>query len=237
MTPFLWSGAGGALVRLAEAQREAGAEVTVVTTGRSRGGSDWPSLRQRLRRAGIDHVRLDFFAREPNVLWPNVEALEKTLVRAKAQVAHAHAGVPACALAICRDRGAWRGTAVGHLNSWGVGRPAWMDTMDAWGYARLDRVVCISRAYQARLARLGVARRTAALRALGRRPAGARPRSPRRLGGPADRRLRRPHRAAQEPDRAGRGVRARPPALARSGCWSWSDRSPITPTPTRWDAR
>jgi glycosyltransferase involved in cell wall biosynthesis len=158
VTPFLWSGAGGALVRLAEAQRAAGAEVTVVTTGRSRGGSDWPSQRQRLRRAGVDHVRLDFFAREPNVFWPSVDALAKLLSRARAQVAHAHAGVPACALAICRDRGAWRGTAVGHLNSWGVGRPAWMDTMDAWGFARLDRVVCISRAYQARLARLGVAR-------------------------------------------------------------------------------
>ena len=158
VTPFLWSGAGGALVRLAEAQREAGAAVTVVTAGRSRGGSDWPALRQRLRRAGVAHVRLDFFAREPNVFWPAVEQLEKLLIRADAKVAHAHAGVPACALAVCRDGGAWRGAAVGHLNSWGVGRPAWMDTMDAWGLARLDRVVCISRAYQARLARLGVAR-------------------------------------------------------------------------------
>jgi glycosyltransferase involved in cell wall biosynthesis len=102
-------------------------------------------------------VRLDFFAREPNVFWPAIEALAKLLVRLRPQVAHAHAGVPACALAICRDRGAWRGAAVGHLNSWGVGRPPWMDTMDAWGYARLDRVVCISQAYQARVARLGVA--------------------------------------------------------------------------------
>src|SRR5829696_5328965 len=75
VTPFLWSGAGGALVRLAEAQRAAGAEVTVVTTGRSRGGSDWPAQRQRLRRAGVAHVRLDFFAREPNVFWPSVDAL------------------------------------------------------------------------------------------------------------------------------------------------------------------
>jgi glycosyltransferase involved in cell wall biosynthesis len=31
-----------------------------------------------------------------------------------------------------------------------------MDTMDAWGLARLDRVICIARAYQARLAELGV---------------------------------------------------------------------------------
>jgi len=75
VTPFLWSGAGGALVRLAEAQRAAGSEVTVVTTGRSRGGSDWPAQRQRLRRAGVAHVRLDFFAREPAVFWPSVEAL------------------------------------------------------------------------------------------------------------------------------------------------------------------
>jgi glycosyltransferase involved in cell wall biosynthesis len=156
VTPFLWSGAGGALVRLAEAQRAAGSEVTVVTTGRSRGGSDWPAQRQRLRRAGVAHVRLDFFAREPNVFWPSVDALGRLLAKQRPDVAHAHAGVPACALAICRDRGPWRGAAIAHLNSWGVGRPAWMDTMDAWGLARLDRVICIARAYQARLAQLGV---------------------------------------------------------------------------------
>jgi glycosyltransferase involved in cell wall biosynthesis len=33
-----------------------------------------------------------------------------------------------------------------------------MDTMDAWGLARLDRVICIARAYQVRLAQLGVPR-------------------------------------------------------------------------------
>jgi len=158
VTPFLWSGAGGALVRLAEAQRAAGSEVTVVTTGRSRGGSDWPAQRQRLQRAGVAHVKIDFYAREPNVFWPSVDALARLLARRRPDVAHAHAGVPACALAVCRDRGPWRGAAIAHLNSWGVGRPAWMDTMDAWGLARLDRVVCISRAYQARLAELGVAR-------------------------------------------------------------------------------
>ena len=88
--------------------------------------------------------------------------------------------------------------------------------MDAWGLARLDRVICIARAYQTRLA---AARRTggpAALRALGidllervpepRAPSEARP----------DRRVRRPHRAAQEPGRRRRGVRPGAPDLARS---------------------
>lgn len=156
VTPFLWSGAGGALVRLAEAQAAAGADITVVTTGQSLGGRDWPAQRQRLRRAGVRHVRLDFFARDPATFWPSVERLTALLARVRPHVAHAHAGVPACALAMARDRGTWRGGAIAHLNSWGVGRPAWMDTMDAWGFARLDRVVCISRAYQARLAALGV---------------------------------------------------------------------------------
>ena len=158
VTPFLWSGAGGALVRLAEAQASAGAEIAVVTTGQSLGGRDWPAQRLRLRRAGVRHVRLDFYARDPATFWPSVEGLAALVARFQPHVAHAHAGVPACALAIARDRGAWRGAAIGHLNSWGVGRPAWMDTMDAWGLARLDRVVCISRAYQARLAALGVPR-------------------------------------------------------------------------------
>jgi glycosyltransferase involved in cell wall biosynthesis len=159
VTPFLWSGAGAALVRLAEAQRAAGSTVGVVTTGRSRGGSDWPAQRQRLRRAGVAYARLDFYAREPNVFWPSVEGLGRLLARFRPDVVHAHAGVPACALAICRDRGAWHGAAVATLNSWGLGRPAWMDVMDAWGLARLDRVVCIARAYQERLVQLGVPRR------------------------------------------------------------------------------
>ena len=159
VTPFLWSGAGGALVRLAEAQAAAGAEITVVTTGQSLGGRDWPAQRQRLRRAGVHHVRIDFFARDPATFWPSVDRLAALLARLRPHVAHAHAGVPACALAIARDRGPWRGGAIAHLNSWGVGRPAWMDTMDAWGLARLDRVVCIARAYQERLVQLGVPRR------------------------------------------------------------------------------
>ena len=203
-----------------------------MTTGRSRGGRDWPAQRQRLRRAGASHVRLDFFAREPNVFWPSVDALGRLLARLRPDIAHAHAGVPACALATCRDRGPWRGTAIATLNSWGVGRPAWMDTMDAWGLARLDRVICIARAYQARLAQLGVPRGRLRYVPWGIDLLERHPRTARGQRGPADRRLRRPHRAAQEPGRRRRGVRARPRAPGRTWRWNWSDRLPTTPTPT-----
>lgn len=158
VTPFLWSGAGGALVRLAEAQA-ASSEIRVVTAGRAAGLEDWPSLRRRLRRSRVSHTAIDFFAREPATFWDGVERLAALAARWQPDVIHTHAGVPACAAAIVRDRRSWAGAIVAHLNSWGVGRPAWMDGMDAWGLGRADRVVCISRAYLERLVGLGVPRR------------------------------------------------------------------------------
>jgi glycosyltransferase involved in cell wall biosynthesis len=160
VTPVLWSGAGAALVRLAEAQRQAGASVTVVTAHQTPAGGDWPAFRQRLIRAGVRLDRVDFFSREPAAFWASVDRLASVTARDRPALVHTHAGVPACAMAVLRDRGEAHGAAVvAHLNSWGPGRPPWMDRMDAWGMRRADRVVCISRAYAARLIELGADRR------------------------------------------------------------------------------
>lgn len=158
VTPFLWSGAGGALVRLVEAQRADGAAVRVATTGRSAGGEDWLALRRRLQRAGVRLERIDFYSREMPVFWDGVRALAGLVHAFSPDIVHTHAGVPACAMAVVRAQGRWRGTFIAHLNSWGIGRPAWMDRMDAQGLQAADRVVCISRAYARRLATLGVPR-------------------------------------------------------------------------------
>ena len=158
VTPVLWSGAGAALVRLVEAQRASGSTVTVVTSSRTSAGDDWPALRRRLRAAGARLETLDFFSRDMATFWQSVDALGGLVARVRPVVVHTHAGVPACAVSVLRDRGDFGGALVAHLNSWGVDRPVWMDRMDAWGLARADRVVCISRAYLERLAALGVAR-------------------------------------------------------------------------------
>jgi hypothetical protein len=124
VTPFLWSGAGAAVVRLAEAQRAAD-RVTVVTTGARAAATG--RQRQRLRRAA-SRTCLSTYARGPtcSVVGGRSAACWQTadIIR--------HAGVPACALAIC---------AIGAVarrrhrpDSWGLGRPAWMDAMTrgAW---------------------------------------------------------------------------------------------------------
>jgi glycosyltransferase involved in cell wall biosynthesis len=158
VTPVLWSGAGAALVRLVEAQRASGSHVTVVSSSRTAAGDDWPALRRRLRAAGVRLEALDFFSRDMATFWASVDGLSALVRRDRPALVHTHAGVPACAVAVLRDRGAFDGGLIAHLNSWGIDRPAWMDRMDAWGLGRADRVVCISRTYRDRLAALGVSR-------------------------------------------------------------------------------
>src|SRR5687768_14589728 len=74
VAPFLWSGAGGVITRLCEAQRRT-APVVVVTTGRSGDLDDWRPYRQRLRRAGVTHHSMDFFHRDEQSFWSSASQL------------------------------------------------------------------------------------------------------------------------------------------------------------------
>lgn len=145
--PFLWSGAGQAMTRLCLAQR-ADAEVHVVTSQRSGALVDWPSYRQRLRRAGVTLHRVDTFERAAPVFWAAVTQLAGLIDSLRPDLVHAHAGVPATACAIARQRtGRSRVPLVAHMYSWGPGRPSWMDLMDTWGMASADATICSAHAY------------------------------------------------------------------------------------------
>src|SRR4051812_31343537 len=95
--PFLWSGAGGMLTRLCEAQRQRG-PVSIVTAGRTGANADWSAYRSRLRRAGVAHHTIDFYQR--GEFWKSTGALADLIDDVNPSVIHAHAGVPAAAASI-----------------------------------------------------------------------------------------------------------------------------------------
>ncbi len=155
IVPYLWSGAGGVLTRLCEAQVQHG-PVTIVTTGARGERPDWSAYRARLRRAGVTHHTIDFYHREDGQFWPRVSRLAGLIHRIRPAVIHAHAGVPACAAAIARAMGGHTARLIGQMYSWGPNRPEWMDEQDAWGFAQTDRVVVSAHAYADLLVRRGV---------------------------------------------------------------------------------
>lgn len=155
VAPFLWSGAGRVITRLCVDQRRT-RPVTLVTTGDTDDQADWPAYRRDLARAGVRHHAIDFFHRDAARFWDGVAALTDVIHSVGPAVIHAHAGVPAGAAAISRERAGSRARLVAQMYSWGVGRPSWMDVQDTWGFRQADRVVCSAHAYRRLLRAAGV---------------------------------------------------------------------------------
>ncbi|MEQ1756766.1 MAG: glycosyltransferase family 4 protein [Vicinamibacterales bacterium] len=152
--PFLWSGAGGVVTRLCEAQRQHG-PVAIVTTGKTVEHADWPAYRTRLRRAGVTHHSIDFFHRDQDLFWSGVGQLQALIDDLRPGVIHAHAGVPACAVHAAREGGR-NVRVIGQMYSWGPDRPEWMNRQDTWGLRQCDRVVCSAHSYSDLLVSYGV---------------------------------------------------------------------------------
>src|SRR5439155_5772663 len=152
---FLWSGAGGFVTRLCEAQRRHG-PVAIVTTGQRGEQPDWRTYRTRLRRAGVTHHRIDFFHRGDRQFWSSATELAALVGDLKPAVIHAHAGVPCCGAVVARAMSGHRARVIGQMHSWGPNRPEWMNRQDTWGFSQADRVTCGARAYWDLLVRYGV---------------------------------------------------------------------------------
>ena len=155
LIPFLWSGAGDVVTRLAVSQ-EQNARVAVVTSSSSRGESDSALYRARLQNSGVGHFQVDLFDRDPAVFWNSVSKLEGILAEFSPAVVHCHSGVPAAAAAAVRDGGSPGFLQIGQLHSWGEDRPAWMNTMDLWAFGRCDRIVCNATDYREILLNAGI---------------------------------------------------------------------------------
>lgn len=158
MIPLLWSGAGAYVTRLCELQSSS-RQVRIVTASASSGERDWPVFRSRLRHAGVEHIRVDLFRRAPDVFWPAVEQLRSLIGEWRPGIVHVHSGVPACAVAIALAGSRRRPAFVAQFQNWRPGRPAWMDTMDGWGFSRSDMVIVGATASERVLRERGVDRR------------------------------------------------------------------------------
>jgi len=145
--PFLWSGAGKVLTDLCVSQQVLH-DVMIVTSGSSKGMSDWPAYRRRLTQNGISHRRMDFFDRDSAVFWKSVQHLSDLVSEYDPDVVHCHSGVPACAASVVRDSGVGSFRLISQLHSWGTGRPEWMNTMDIAGFRRSDLVIANAASYR-----------------------------------------------------------------------------------------
>jgi glycosyltransferase involved in cell wall biosynthesis len=153
--PFLWSGAGKVLTDLCISQSTRH-DVTIVTSGTSKGMSNWPFYRRRLTDNGVAHRCIDFFDRDPAVYWKSVNQLAACISEIRPDVVHCHSGVPACAAATVRDANPGSFRLISQLHSWGDGRPEWMNTMDLWGFNRSDLIIANAASYRRILAAAGV---------------------------------------------------------------------------------
>jgi len=153
--PFLWSGAGKVLTDLCISQ-SARHDVTIVTSGTSKGLSNWPFYRRRLSDNGVAHRRIDFFDRDSAVYWKSVNQLAECISEIRPDVVHCHSGVPACAAATVRDANPGSFRLISQLHSWGDGRPEWMNTMDLWGFNRSDLIIANAASYRRILIDAGV---------------------------------------------------------------------------------
>ena len=158
VVPFLWSGAGNVVTRLCMSQ-QSNWSVAIVTSGTSKGLTDWPAYRRQLAADGIPHHSIDFFDRDASTFWTSVSTLERLISRWRPHVVHTHAGVPACAAAAVRDQSSHRFRHINHVYNWGAHRPVWMNTMDLSGIRRADRVACSAKTYRDLLLRHGIPRR------------------------------------------------------------------------------
>lgn len=153
--PFLWSGAGNVVSRLAVSQQQRDT-VAVVTSGVSKGKSDWAAYRTRLSDANVRHFEIDLFDRDPAVFWRSVPKLRDVFSSFAPDVVHCHSGVPAAAAAAVRDETSLSFHQIGQIHSWGANRPVWMNTMDLWALGQCDRIVCNAKDYRQILLESGI---------------------------------------------------------------------------------
>jgi glycosyltransferase involved in cell wall biosynthesis len=147
ITPFLWSGAGKAIVRLVKELKVRGLECELISSGDSRGMSDWPEYVRQLKRAEVPYHTIDFFARDSALMWQGIQQLGKLLQETRFDLLHVHAGEPAFAAVAAMDLAKKQIPIVATFHSWNPDRPEWMNHADVWALNQCDHVVANSESY------------------------------------------------------------------------------------------
>lgn len=156
ITPFLWSGAGKAIVNLLGRLQDLGVHNEIISSGKSRGFSDWPSYVDILNKREIPYHQIDFFDRDPACTWNGINRLADFLRSNRFDLVHVHGGVPAFAAIAARDRTKGSFPVLATLHSWNPERPAWMNHADIWALNRCDCVVTVSFSYRRYLGTWGL---------------------------------------------------------------------------------
>jgi glycosyltransferase involved in cell wall biosynthesis len=156
LAPFLWSGAGAAITRLAIEFARRGKHCDVVSSGRSKGLQDWDKFILQLRRASIKYRTIDLFDRDPSSVWKSVKALIEIIEENEYDLIHVHSGSTAMAASIARDMIGIEIPIVATMHSWNPERPEWMNWADVWALNRCDKIVAVSESYKDYLIRNGV---------------------------------------------------------------------------------
>ncbi|NOU66734.1 glycosyltransferase [Paenibacillus sp. LMG 31461] len=140
MTTFLRGGAGVFTTRLSQMFKSHGHDVQVISSGHVEQLVDWEELLSDLANSQIAHHTLNFFKREPNIFWSEVEKLTTLIQQEQFDVIHAHAGVPAMAAYTAKVSCKANIPIIATFHSWSKDRPAWMNTADTWAFNQCDKV-------------------------------------------------------------------------------------------------
>lgn len=147
ITTFLRGGAGSFLTRLACELKKRGHHVDVISSGKVEGIIDWDEFLDELKEYEINHYTLNFFKRDNEIFWVEVEKLVRLLEENNYDVIHVHAGVPALACHIAKQMLEKNIPVIATFHSWGKNRPDWMNICDAWAFNRCNKVFFDSNEY------------------------------------------------------------------------------------------
>lgn len=147
ITTFLRGGAGAFLTRLSCEFKKRGHDVDVISSGKVEEIIDWDELLDELIKYEINHHKLNFFKRDNEIFWLEVEKLAQLIKENNYDVIHVHAGVPALASYIAKQMTDKEIPIIATFHSWGKDRNHWMNICDAWAFNRCNKVFFDSNEY------------------------------------------------------------------------------------------
>ncbi|MEB1806654.1 MAG: glycosyltransferase family 4 protein [Bacillaceae bacterium] len=147
ITTLLKGGSGLVTTNIAKGFKEKGHIVDVISSGKVEGLVDWLELKSDLINHDIGHYNMNFFKREHELFWFEVERLSKLINEKRYDIIHVQAGVPAFAAHVAIGMVELNIPIIATFHSWSPNRPEWMNVADTWAFNRCVAVCYDSKAY------------------------------------------------------------------------------------------
>lgn len=148
ITTFLRGGAGMFVTEISKALKNGGHKVHVVSAGKSGDLTDWQALIEELEKSQISHSNMDFFSRNPDMFWTEVQKLVTLVNDYNFDIIHVHSGNPALAAHIAKKTLTRNIPVIATFHSWGKDRPTWMNKADTWAFNQCEEVYFDSYEYE-----------------------------------------------------------------------------------------